>query len=230
MDWDVLFDGLSIADKIVSFDITKGRGRFCKELTLEVADYSLRDSVDLSSVPEDPLIEVRTNTGNGWISEGVFFIERCTTVQSKDAIILTLWGRDESARLTQPFARKISKEYDEDTTLYEIIEEILTLTSTKDAIIRTQTYDNPFVNRWKERGDFEERRLMIDRWNQQIVEIATQYDIPVARVYRDFNGPNGDQDPGDKGYISTDGMHNNDAGARRIAQLLQELGYEPLDD
>ena len=111
-----------------------------------------------------------------------------------------------------------------------IIEEILTLTSTKDAIIRTQTYDNPFVNRWKERGDFEERRLMIDRWNQQIVEIATQYDIPVARVYRDFNGPNGDQDPGDKGYISTDGMHNNDAGARRIAQLLQELGYEPLND
>ena len=109
-----------------------------------------------------------------------------------------------------------------------IIEEILTLTSTEDAIIRTQTYDNPFVNKWKERGDFEERRPMMDRWNQQIVEIATQYNIPVARVYRDFNGPNGDQDPGDKGYISTDGMHNNDAGARRIAQLLQELGYEPL--
>jgi len=109
-----------------------------------------------------------------------------------------------------------------------IIEEILTLTSTEDAIIRTQTYDNPFVNEWKEQGVFEERKSMMDRWNGQIVEIATQYGIPVARVYRDFNGPNGDQDPGDKGYISTDGFHNNDAGARRMAQLLQELGYEPL--
>jgi lysophospholipase L1-like esterase len=60
------------------------------------------------------------------------------------------------------------------------------------------------------------------------VEIATQYGIPVARVYRDFNGPNGDQDPGDKGYIAADGFHNNDAGARRMAELLRELGYEPL--
>jgi lysophospholipase L1-like esterase len=109
-----------------------------------------------------------------------------------------------------------------------IIEEILRLTSAEHAIIRTQTYDNPFVNEWKERGVFEERKSMLDRWNGQLVEIATQYNIPVARVYRDFNGPNGDQDPGDKGYISTDGMHNNDTGARRIAQLLRELGYEPL--
>ena len=108
-----------------------------------------------------------------------------------------------------------------------IIEEILSLTSTRDTIIRTQTYDNPFVNRWKEQGVFEERK-MIDRWNQRIVEIATQYGIPVARVYQDFNGPNGDQDPGDKGYVSTDGLHNNDAGVRRIAELLRELGYEPL--
>jgi lysophospholipase L1-like esterase len=109
-----------------------------------------------------------------------------------------------------------------------IIEEILRLTNTEDTIIRAQTYDNPFVNEWKERGVFEERRSMLDRWNGRIVEIATQYNIPVAMVYRDFNGPNGDQDPGDKGYISTDGMHNNDAGARRIAELLRELGYEPL--
>jgi lysophospholipase L1-like esterase len=113
-------------------------------------------------------------------------------------------------------------------TYTAIIEEILTLTSTESAIIRTQTYDNPFVNAWKEEGVFEERERMIDRWNQQIVEIATQYQIPVARVYRDFNGPGGDQDAGDKGYIAADGFHNNDAGAQRMAELLRELGYAPL--
>jgi lysophospholipase L1-like esterase len=69
---------------------------------------------------------------------------------------------------------------------------------------------------------------MLDRWSQQIVEIATRYDIPVARVYRDFNGPNGDENPADKGYIAADGMHNNGAGALRIAEILRELGYEPL--
>ncbi len=109
-----------------------------------------------------------------------------------------------------------------------IIEEILTLTSTEDTIIRAQTYDNPFVNRWKEQGVLEERKPMLDRWNQQIVEIATQYGIPVARVYQDFNGPDGYEDPGDKGYIADDDFHNNDAGARRMAELLRELGYEPL--
>jgi lysophospholipase L1-like esterase len=109
-----------------------------------------------------------------------------------------------------------------------ILEEILKLRSTKDTIIRAQTYDNPFVNRWKEQGVFDERKSMLDRWNQQIVEIATKYYIQVARVYQDFNGLDGDQDPGDKGYISTDGLHNNDAGAQRIAELLRELGYEPL--
>lgn len=115
------------------------------------------------------------------------------------------------------------------TNYTAIIEEILKLTSTEVAVIRTQTYDNPFVNKWKERGVFDEQKPMFDRWNQQIVEIATQYDIPVAEVYQDFNGPNGDQDPGEKGYISSDGMHNNDAGVRRMAELLRELGYAPLE-
>jgi lysophospholipase L1-like esterase len=109
-----------------------------------------------------------------------------------------------------------------------ILEEILALRSTSDTIIRAQTYDNPFVNRWKEQGVLEERKSMLDRWNQRIIEIATKYDIPVARVYQDFNGPDGDQDPGGKGYVSTDGLHNSDAGVRRMAELLRELGYEPL--
>lgn len=125
MDWDVLFDGVSIADQVISFDINKSRGSYCKDVTVEVADYTLKDSIDLTEVPSEALIEIRTNTGSGWISEGTFFVERCTLIQTKEAITLSLWGRDESAKLTQPFAQRMSKEYDEDTTLYEIIEEIL---------------------------------------------------------------------------------------------------------
>ncbi len=109
-----------------------------------------------------------------------------------------------------------------------IIEEILTLTSTESTIIRSQTYDNPLVNMWKEQGLFNGLKPLFDRMNQQIIDIATQYGIPVADVYHDLNGPNGNQDPGEKGYISSDGSHNNDAGSHRIAELIRELGYEPL--
>ena len=109
-----------------------------------------------------------------------------------------------------------------------IIEAILALTVPGETIIRTQTFDNPFVNKWKEEGDFDERKPTIDRLNQQIIDVASLYNIPVARVYLDFNGPNGDQDPGEKGYISSDGMHNSDAGIRRMAELLRKLGYAPL--
>jgi lysophospholipase L1-like esterase len=45
-------------------------------------------------------------------------------------------------------------------------------------------------------------------------------------VYDAFNGPNHDQDPRDKGYIGSDGMHTNETGQDIIADLLRELGYE----
>ena len=63
---------------------------------------------------------------------------------------------------------------------------------------------------------------------QQIIDIAAQNNIPVADVYTDFNGPNGDQDMGEKGYLFSDGSHANNAGALRMAELLRELGYEPM--
>jgi lysophospholipase L1-like esterase len=109
-----------------------------------------------------------------------------------------------------------------------ILEEIVALADIEDTIIRAQTYDNPYVNRWKAQGVFEERP-MVARLNQQIVEIASQYGIPVADVYHDFNGPDGDEDPGDKGYVHTDEFHNNDAGILRMAELLRGLGYAPLN-
>ncbi|WP_288048938.1 isochorismatase family protein [Nocardia sp.] len=43
-----------------------------------------------------------------------------------------------------------------------------------------------------------------------------------------FNGPNHDQDPGDKGYIFLDGLHPNDTGHRVIAEHFRSLGYDPL--
>ena len=44
-------------------------------------------------------------------------------------------------------------------------------------------------------------------------------------VYLAFNGPNGDQDPVGKGYISIDAFHPNDAGHKVIADAFRKLGY-----
>ena len=109
-----------------------------------------------------------------------------------------------------------------------IIEKILSLRSTEDTIIRTQTLQNQYVNTLKERGDFDEKKVMLDRWNQQILDIAARYGVPVADVYHELNGPNGDQDLGDQGYIASDGEHLNDKGHLRVAESIRELGYAPL--
>jgi hypothetical protein len=124
--WDCLLDGNSIRNKIAQFDIFKGGGSFCKELTLGLNDSSLYASFNFQQVPAAPRLEIRTEVDGIWASEGIFFIEKPTLVQTKDAITLpALRGRDESARLTQPFAARISKEWPTDTTLFTIIQELL---------------------------------------------------------------------------------------------------------
>jgi hypothetical protein len=124
--WDCLLDGISIAGKVASFDIPKGGGAFCKELTLGLQDYTLADGFDFDQVPEAPRIEIRTEVDGIWATEGIFFIEKPTEVQTKDSITIpALWGRDISARLTQPFAARVSKEWPDDTTLFAVIQELL---------------------------------------------------------------------------------------------------------
>ena len=46
-------------------------------------------------------------------------------------------------------------------------------------------------------------------------------------MYLAFNGPDGDEDPHDKGYIAADGLHANDTGYAVLAGLLRDLGYQP---
>ena len=110
-----------------------------------------------------------------------------------------------------------------------IIAEILSLRSTTDAIIRTANLYFPFVNEHKELGIYEDfKKHCHEAFSEHIVQAASEHNIPVARVYLAFNGPNGDEDPTDKGYIQSDGEHPSEAGHRLIADLHRELGYEPL--
>jgi lysophospholipase L1-like esterase len=109
-----------------------------------------------------------------------------------------------------------------------ILERIIELTSPGNTIIRTQSLYNPFMSQGVPQGDVEDLMYMFEKWNNNLIMIAGQYNVPIADVYRDFNGPDGSEDPIEKGYIASDNLHINDNGARRIAELLCELGFKPL--
>lgn len=117
-----------------------------------------------------------------------------------------------------------------------ILNEILSLRSTSNTVIRTMDVYNPFVN--EDRGqdtwpndqgnDFQVTKVYLDDLNNYIATTSASHNIPCARVYQAFNGPNGDHDPRELDYIAFDGLHPNGSGHAKIAELFRNLGYSPL--
>jgi lysophospholipase L1-like esterase len=117
-----------------------------------------------------------------------------------------------------------------------ILAEVRSLRGSRNTIIRTMDVYNPFVNEdraqntWPndQGNDFQVFKPYLDAINGQIAETATARNIPYARVYMAFNGPNGDIDPSYLGLLAFDGLHPNGRGHRLIANLLRGLGYSPF--
>ncbi|MBO0859537.1 MAG: SGNH/GDSL hydrolase family protein, partial [Chloracidobacterium sp.] len=116
-----------------------------------------------------------------------------------------------------------------------ILAEVRSLRGSRNTIIRTMDIYNPYVNEdraqdsWPndQGNDFQVLKPYIEMVNNQIASTATARNIPYAKVYLAFNGPNGDIDPGDRGLIAFDGLHPNESGHLMIAELLRGLGYSP---
>lgn len=57
-------------------------------------------------------------------------------------------------------------------------------------------------------------------------EVAGEYGVPVARVWDDFMGTDGEiPNLVEAGLVQTDGLHPTEEGARRITELYHALGY-----
>ncbi len=103
-----------------------------------------------------------------------------------------------------------------------IIAEILALRSTSNTVIRTMDIYNPFVKQ------FPALKFYLEDANNYIAATSAANNIPYAKVYQAFNGVNGDEDAGDKGYISPydpSGVHPGELGHKVIADLFRNLGY-----
>lgn len=109
-----------------------------------------------------------------------------------------------------------------------IVQQILSLRSTSNTIMRTMDIYNPFVTRLKILGEFDTLEPFLDQVNQHIAASAKANGIPMAQVHLAFNGPSGDEDPVAKGLITVDGIHPNDNGHKAIADAFRALRYAPL--
>ena len=120
--------------------------------------------------------------------------------------------------------RDALKVYQEDTAA--IFAEIVSLSNPSKALVRTMDTHQMMVRQRKARGGFEVVKFYWQAANKCVIEVATKHRIPMARVYAAFMGPNGDDDPEDKGLVSKDGQHPTAQGNDLIARLFRELGYQ----
>jgi lysophospholipase L1-like esterase len=117
-----------------------------------------------------------------------------------------------------------------------ILTTVTGLRSPDTAIIRVADFYNPFVHldgstiSWPDSNadDFSVFEEYLEQVNSYIAETSDAHGISHARVHEAFNGPNGTEDPNNKGYMHPDEIHPNDDGHAVIAQELRRLGYEPL--
>lgn len=61
-----------------------------------------------------------------------------------------------------------------------------------------------------------------------IQQAATACNIPLVSLYDEFNEVTHDEDPREKGYISSDGIHTSDTSQQAISDLLRDAGYKPV--
>jgi lysophospholipase L1-like esterase len=157
----------------------------------------------------------------------------------RDTDIITLWigWNDFRDPLLQYYAGncggdenldcflKTSEEFNKN--IDAVLDEILTLTSPQETIIRIADAGIPlsFMNTWQQQGMFETlQELCFEVWRDYLVEAAHQRNITVVYTYQVLNGSNGNEIM--KGIYQSDGIHFNARGQRLIADLHREVGYE----
>lgn len=125
----------------------------------------------------------------------------------------------------QDCLRQALKSFEADTDA--IIAEIVSLRSPSDALIRAVDAHTYWpVAESKQNGAFAGVAFYWQAANQHLAQTAGERHIPVARVYDAFNGPGGDEDPRDNGYVLPDALHPTEKGGILMAELVRNLGYE----
>lgn len=118
--------------------------------------------------------------------------------------------------------------------LEAIVQELLSLRSPSDAVIRfIDNFDrypgNESYRRFSLPQNYSETiRPVIQEWNEFTCRLAERQEIPCVSLYEAFNGRRGDESPFQAGLLLSDGVHLSDKGHEAVAAELAEVGFEPL--
>lgn len=112
------------------------------------------------------------------------------------------------------------------SSIYEII---FDLRDGKRTIVRAVDMYNPVIADWREAGIEAECTESWKMFAQTIREAAAEYDVPTASMFDAFNGPGHNEDPREKGFIGPDKQHTTEEGKAAMVEVLDALGYEPVN-
>jgi hypothetical protein len=107
----------------------------------------------------------------------------------------------------------------------DIFEVIFELRAGEPTVIRAFDMFAGVLVDWREAGTEAECTAAWEAFSGAIREAADEYGVLTASFYDAFNGPDHDEDPRGKGYISDDGFHASLEGQLAQAEVLHGLGY-----
>ena len=125
-----------------------------------------------------------------------------------------------------PCASEASEKYT--TDLEAIWAKIFELRSGKPTILRALDDATPFIKRWNENQIFDVCTGCWECYSAAAHRAADAFHIPFLSRYDIYNGVKHNEDPAQKGYIGSDGIHPNGLAQQHTAELLSKLGYEPV--
>jgi len=106
--------------------------------------------------------------------------------------------------------------------------EIFGLRNGAPTILRATDLYNPLLIPWTEHGVFEACTRCWENMSDAARVAADAYGIPFLSRLDAFNGPYHDEDPRQKGFIVGDGEHPSELAGQFTAELLSQMGYEPV--
>jgi len=112
--------------------------------------------------------------------------------------------------------------------LRDILDVVVELRAGQPTVIRVADEWAAPIADWREAGV---EAVCTAGWEAQagvIREAADEYGAGTASWYDAFNGPDHDEDPREKGYISSDGWHQSVEGAAAQVEVLHTLGYDAI--
>lgn len=112
--------------------------------------------------------------------------------------------------------------------LRDIYDVVFELRAGQPTVIRAFDQFNGMIADLREAGIEAECTATWNSESEVLHEAADDYGVAMASFYDEFNGPDHDEDPREKGYISLDGFHASPEGTYFQVEILHALGYDAI--